>query len=601
MGVARELLETLHETLRSPLGRTSGGLSLFAALTWLVARLREYPAGYLFPPDPEIWTVQLATWAGLVGGAGLIAAGLVLPALFVASVNGGAEANAATQAGPPRWRTWALVFGLTVMGAFLRLAYFERVPAAPWIDGVFAVHAATEAGRFLLPHEALPLIPPEVSASRVVLRGLYLDSVRVLLALAKDRRLALFLMSALPSILLVPAVFALARRLFGERAAFGAAFLVAVSTWALILGRWGWIQQAMSLLLVLALERMLAGLSGKGSGAFLAGGLIAGLACHTYIAAYLAALVLFAWLAAISLGRRDPRPAIFAGAGILVGVLPIGLFYLSHPEFLGGRLLEAGPRGGIGKVLSDVLWNTFDYSAMLFFMGDPYSRHGLPLVPHFSAPVIALVVTGLGVAFARRWKQATGLWLLLAATLLGGILSARVPGTPNGFRTGFAGVLILAPAGLGLASLAASCRPRPLLRAAGFPAVCALIAGLEIGRFADWAFPVLDRPPFGDWAAAAGRFANQIGPGRVKIDLTALHADWATWHLIAFQIEPDRALEPLRNPFQDSGPRDWRITVEESQATSGSKNRVLLELDALPTGQRLVAVNERVRRISESP
>ncbi|MCC6191752.1 MAG: hypothetical protein IT318_22210 [Anaerolineales bacterium] len=172
------------------------------------------------------------------------------------------------------------------------------------------------------------------------------------------------------------------------------------------------------------------------------GGLFTGLAAYTYLAARLfpvplaifwLALLLTAWRAdrlppptsdpptAPPASRLPPltRAFLVYAASALLAFLPLGLYFLRHPEDFANRAGQVVPRVGEGALLLAGVRRALE---MVFLNGEPYDRFNLPGLPLFGPVLGVFFVIGLLVTLRtalqpprRRAPLARAVeWLLLA-------------------------------------------------------------------------------------------------------------------------------------------------------------------------------------------
>jgi hypothetical protein len=520
---------------------------------WLRQGLLAYPPGYFRPTDAA-WPVTTATLLAFVCGGILVAAAFAVPVLALRSAGSEARAGGGVLG-------VALVL---LVSAALRLTFLRELPGAPWTDGVHALHQAAAAGRFLWPWEAMPLRPSELGSSKILLFGLMLDGTRALLRVAPDRHRAYALLSVLPGTLIPVAIFLLARRLSSSRAAWIAGLLAATGFPFLVQARWGWDQQVMVLLLLLALERVVSGLDPVRAGPALAGGLLAGLSLHTYIGSMPAVAFLTLFLLTYGVRRRDARPFLAFASGLALPALMLALIYVGRPEAFGGRASAVVLTAQPARFVSSLALNGVDYAGLFSFSRDPNVRHGNPTAPPLGLLLALLLPAGLVVASGPR---ARAVLTVLAGSLAGGILTSPLD-APNGFRTGMALVLATPLAAMGLDALALRVT-RFGLRGATLVAGVVLAAGLlDTARFFRWGLLEPTSAGFGPRAAAAGGFAAAAGRQGVAIDPAILSRDDSVF-LVAFWVDADRPLSPLRPLLSwgpstapgGCGPSDWLVTT----------------------------------------
>lgn len=516
--------------------RAGAAVALVGGLTWGWDRLASYPAGYLFPLHREIWAVQAATVAAVAAFAAAVAAALFLPVLAARVLPAGEPSR------EPARGSAAFALGLLALSAATRLSFWPELPGAVWTDVTYAVHAAARAGSFLWPWEAVPLVPPEVGSSRVLLFGLYLDGVRSLLSLCPDRVQAALLLGALPGLLIPLALWSLVRRAAGEAAARPAAVLLALSLPALVQARWGWVQQAMLLLQLLALERAARGVEAGRERALAASGFLAGLSLHTYVASFPATAGLLSFLLLVSCRRRSPRPVLAFAAGLALPAFLLALVYAVRPESLGGRTTELLLLGRPAALVArDLLANAVEHAGALFFTVDPNTRHGLPEAPALGLAFSALLPLGFSRARGEKWGVvAAG----LAGSLAGALPTVRHL-TPNTFRIGLALALAAAFAGAALAALDALPAGTRAFRAALPLLVATAVGSAGYARFLRWGLLSPRPPQVSQVPRAAGELAAQAGPERVLLDRSLFSREDSP--LVAgFWVGTRAALDPLR-------------------------------------------------------
>lgn len=398
---------------------------------------------------------------------------------------------------------WILAAAL-LLGTFLRVVRWDRWPAGPWSDEVYALRAARlsarDAGASIF--GSSPLVPPDAGFVNAWVSHVYLAYAAIVDRLAGGGLLSLRALSIGPSILLLLAALLLAREVSAERKAalLTSALLLSTSMWLLTTGRWGWDAVATSALLALA---ALAGVLSRKHGsrgslaAAIASGALLGLAQYGYVAARLALLVPVALLA-MALLRKDRAGLRRLGAlslALAVVAAPLALHLLAHPDRALARASEVGvfSSGNAGRSL---LANAGDLTEMLLLRGDPNARHGDPARPVLPLLATSLSLVGLVSAVRRRDAAACEVALWAGALLLGGLL-ARTPGG-NAYRISPAAPFLLILAGLGAATLL-ELLPERVKRtgAAVLGGALLVTAALEVRAFASWARSPLTFGAFG--------------------------------------------------------------------------------------------------------
>ncbi|HEV8268916.1 MAG TPA: hypothetical protein VGR00_11795 [Thermoanaerobaculia bacterium] len=518
-----------------------------AGFFWLSESVRRYPRGFFWPPDPPVLVVQIGILLVFVAIAAAVAAGLQAVARFAAFPYGVAE----PLAGGPRLA--AFLVGVTLLAAVLRFFWIDLIPSAPWTDVIYAIEASARTGRFLAPWEFTWVHPHDLHPeSRVTIYGDYADYVRAILLVARDRIVAHALVPGIPAALLPAALALAARRLVGGAVPAVAALLAAAMCWPLVLSRWGWEQQLMSLLLLLGLERLLHGWATERALSFALAGFLGGVACHTYLGGYLGLASFLSFAALASFWRRKAGPFAFTAAGSLAAFLPLVPMYASHPELWGGRAAEIAVRGSLGKKAADLAMNVYEYLGMFYFNLDPHYWHGLYHEPHFTPLTIGFMTIGLAWLFAcglYRRREWLAFWLLLLATLAGGVLS-QPQLSPNGYRTGFAGLLMLVPIATGIVALTRSPVFSIRFRRLALPLTVLLVLTLDFDRFLAWGLGQGGHPSSGESEAYAGRFLDVTKHAGQSAVLDPGVIYWVEYspYCVAFQVDRDRPLEPLHPP-----------------------------------------------------
>lgn len=592
---------------RSPAEPTLPGsgwvVPIVVGLFLLFERALSYPASWLFVPDREIWPVQIGSWLLLLGLGAAVAGALRLLVVLLGIDRAPAEPAPGNSPGATGTIPRNLfVLAATVVLAFqMRTFWPETIPSVPWVDTIFGIESTARAGRWLAPHELVRAIPPEIDpASRARSHGLAIDYVRIVLSSAADRMTAYVRLSAIPGALLPLAIWLLARRLSRRRGVPEiAALLAAVWFWPVVMARIGVALEPWVLLTILALERTAAGLEEERAprGALVslaAGGALAGLSCHFYLAGYVGVGALALAVAFMSVRRRRPSLLVAFLAGAFVLLLPIAVAYLPHPELFASRardLVEkgyswSGPFAFVGKFLL--------HAGLLFFSGDPLSRHSRDAAPPMSPVEVTLFALGLVVLLSRSRRESRA-WL--PAGLLAGLLfAAGAAGTPwnlspNSCRTEVVGPLAAIVVAEGMVAFALSPRWSPPFRFL-FPALALIGIGIwNLARLVDWGCPP---PPteanFGQSATHAGRFAAIAGPDRVVLD-PRIFLEHSTPYTAAFQIDRLRPLEPLRPPIVRRLEEDGALGAPCPKAPAG--RCVWYVSFADPAGRRSIELGTR--------
>lgn len=298
----------------------------------------------------------------------------------------------------------------------------------------------------------------------------YLQAASV--ALLGDHGLSLRLPSVWAGLVAIAASYALARRLFGERAALVNAALLALLFWPLFFSRLG--VRAMLLPAVSGLAAWCffrSGIVEAGErlswGHLTAGGLLAGASLYTYMAARAVPLIFGCYVLYLALFqraafRRHWRGLLWFLLIMVVAAAPLGVWLLRHPgaEYRISEIdqpLNAALAGDLGPVLS----NGVKLLGFFGWAGDPLIRQNLPGRPVLD-PLGALLFY-LGLLWALwRWRRPQAafvlIWLLLSLTP-----SLVTADAPSSIRCINALVVVGIVPGLTLERLADRLKGRPLL------------------------------------------------------------------------------------------------------------------------------------------
>lgn len=268
---------------------------------------------------------------------------------------------------------------------------------------------------------------------------------------------SLKLVSLLPAILTIPAVYLLGRMLFGNMAGLIAMLLMAVSRWHLSLSRWGWNETAPPFFQVLAVFFLIRGLRDRRALDYALSGLLSGLSVYTYLSARLAALtivlyVLFWFLSdpaglRASLARSGLGILIMAGAAV-VAIAPLGVTYARDPFSFGNRVSEIS----IFRDVKDqgsyapLFQNLEDVLKFFHQTGDLQGKHNLPGEPMTDPFTGLLFAIGFASALLGLRDQRRVLLLMwLVIGMAGSYLSSHHE-SPQSYRslTALPAVVLLA-------------------------------------------------------------------------------------------------------------------------------------------------------------
>jgi hypothetical protein len=371
---------------------------------------------------------------------------------------------------------------LLLLATFLRAYRIAEVPFGLWIDEASTAYNARVLveSRPFSPFGMTPLLPP--APQWVQTSNLYLYLCWLLEWMSGFTLAGVKLISVVPGILAIPALYILARSCTDRAFAFLAAGLLAASTWHVTLSRWGWDEVLATTLCVLTFHFLYRATREDCLGSSLYAGLVAGLALYTYLGArvgLLAALCFLASQLAMTRNRRtlDSVAAFLAGAGVASSPLLIR-WWMEPQSFwvrihgLSSQILHES------DTLSVMLGNLKNHLLMFHWAGDLNPRHSLSGAPMLDGPTGLLMVVGLTVALRRLRKAEARLALLwLGVGLLGGILSTLPGEGPQTYRTGLVAPVCCLLAAMGAGAIWVWLQTRlSLSRHWRTAAVCALVA-----------------------------------------------------------------------------------------------------------------------------
>jgi hypothetical protein len=334
----------------------------------------------------------------------------------------------------------AIVLGITALAALLRLVALSDVPS-------FMHHDTASCG---LVGQGL-LTGEERDPFALVSTWYYFPRLGLLpytlsLSLLGTSVLALRLTSAIPGLLVVPALYFLVRGWFGRLVASIAAVLLATNHVAVHFSRVG-IWNIHALLLGVAGFAALAGGWRRRSAFWLsAAGICFGLSLHTYTAGrlFFGLGVLAAGALALKAGLRSARSLTWLLVALSFALAPLASSFLRRPEALGGdRARTVNPFSGeMSEHLKSQI-GTDERTAILRFqvvrtlrgfvnVGDTDSNYGSTR-PLIGTVTLVLFLAGLAFAVARLPDPRFVFLLAWLSTglVFGGVLAINPPSFPR--------------------------------------------------------------------------------------------------------------------------------------------------------------------------
>ncbi|HAJ36292.1 MAG TPA: hypothetical protein DCL15_11420 [Chloroflexi bacterium] len=329
---------------------------------------------------------------------------------------------------PGRWCSLWLVVILMV-AAILRLWRFADLPFGVWYDE--AEHGL-QALRILDSPQFRPIFEGAITGP-----AHYLYLVAGAFAWFGVSVQSIRLVSVLFGLLTVAAGYLVGAELFGRRLGLVAAALLAASSWAVTLSRFGmYSTMSTPLFTLLTAAFLLRGLRTRRLLEFALAGVALGLGLSFYTSFRLFVPVVAIFLIYLALHTRLTQrawpPAVFwFGVVVLiflaeVVVAPLAVYATKHPEIFWARIEDTFIFAGKSEAERwPALWENLRRHLLMFnVFGDPNGRHNLPGNPMLDPVTGTLFVAGVAYAL-RSALNPTYLFLLLWLVfgLMGGVLS----------------------------------------------------------------------------------------------------------------------------------------------------------------------------------
>jgi hypothetical protein len=329
-----------------------------------------------------------------------------------------------------------------VAGATLRFAALDRLPAALWVDDVSLIVPALALrggpSDFADPVRGVPFGLPRPYGSVGVL---YLELYRAALLAFGTTVFGVRFLSAAAGVLSIVTAMALGRALLPRGGGALAGLALAGMRWHLILSRWGWnaivlvpVLDIAALLLVRARRR-------RSAAAVAAAGLLAGIAAHIYLAAWVGFLALGLFL--LWPDSRLTRRWRLLAAGLFVAAF----FLAASPLLWPGR--DKTPyfrRAGQHNVLVEIRRQRspdpfFSAAAMAlaapWFGGDPSPWNDLPHTSRLGWILGVPVAAALARALCRPREELSGFLLAHAGAGFAATVAWGTEMQPNGYRVAY--------------------------------------------------------------------------------------------------------------------------------------------------------------------
>ena len=394
---------------------------------------------YSLLPDPYHWAGTFLPWLASIGF--MILAGWIIGSIDIWHSRETKPADASFTKSKLSFLQWAEICGFILilsLAIFLRVYRIDRIPPGIFVD---ETNGALDALHILEGNHASPFATGWYQTP-----NLYIYYMAGIIKIFGANYLSLKIISLLPAILTVIAIFFLGRLLFGPTAGLSTMLFMAVNRWHLTLSRWGWVELMPPLFLILALYFLIRGFKSRKAIEFVLGGILCGLMVYTYLAARLAVAIILIyclyWLFANPGGIKKNLQANWTGLALfwlaaIIVVAPLLVTYFKYPDTFFNRIQEVSILNDIKQQNSyQPLMNNF-ISYLKFFhqAGDMNARHNLPGEPELDPITGLLFVVGIGYSLFRFRETRSGLlWIWIILGLAGGILSSQSE-APQSYRT----------------------------------------------------------------------------------------------------------------------------------------------------------------------
>lgn len=303
---------------------------------------------------------------------------------------------------------WTIVLLIIIVAAIFRFQNITSAPPGLYPDEAMNGNNALEA----LDTGGFKIFYPENNGRE----GLFINIQALSVKIFGNEAWALRLVSALFGILTVAGLYLLIRQLYDWRIASLASFMLAVSFWHVNFSRIGFRAIMLPFILVFGFYFLWRGLKRLSKFDFLMAGVFGGLGFYTYISYRIAPLIaVLLFLNYWFYLKKDfshshyehARNKLLQGFALafivmFIVALPMGLYFLTHPDDLFGRTAgisifsTANPLKALGESVVRTL-------GMFNFYGDWNQRHNLAGAP--------LLHWTLGVFFVIGFLKELGHWL----------------------------------------------------------------------------------------------------------------------------------------------------------------------------------------------
>jgi hypothetical protein len=446
-----------------------------AAFVTALGIIRAIRPALLLDPEPGWLLARLVLWLALLSGAasaGGLAAGFFL-------IWSRSRWSPDLQQSLPFPRPAILVLAAVALsaGTVLRFVALDRIPSSLWIDDLSLIAPALALHGDLTDFSnTVRAAPFGVSRPYGSVGVLYLELFRLALRHFGATVLGVRFLSAAAGVLSVVTAMLLGRALLPRGGGALAALVLAGLRWSLLLSRWAWnaivlapVADIAALLLLRARRRgdLLWGV---------AAGLVAGLAAHLYLAAWIVAaalLVLAAWPdeRGSSVRPRFQLPVVFA---LAFGVAAAPLFLLNE-----GRVSPYFARASDHSLVREIRYMHSPLPAFAALADsltapwvgiDPFAHHDLAGKTRLGWILGIALAVAFGRSFLRPREPSSAFLLAHAGAGLAGSVAGGHAGLPNSYRFAYLSTVTAVAAAGGILSIIAWF-PNPRRRAAALAAI----------------------------------------------------------------------------------------------------------------------------------
>jgi hypothetical protein len=425
-----------------------------------------------------------------------------------------------------------LLIGIILLAIFFRFWRLDQLP-----PGLHPDEAANglDIFRILEQQDWRPLY--STNGPREAL-FFYLQAIPVMLL--GNTILALRIAPAVIGTLAVLVSFLWAKEWFGRRTALLAAFLMAVTPWAVTMSRNGFRASMVPLFIPLVLWLYTKGFQTRRPVWFaLAGGSL-GAGMYTYLSFRLFPLALLVALLFLFIWRRRflasyLRLILVSVVAFVIVMVPMGIFGISHPDEIGARAGGTSflnPDLNQGKPVQTLIDTVVKTALMFNVRGDENFRHNLGGQPMLNFFVGIMFITGIIISLTRlRQLKYLSLLAVFGVMLLPEVLTAE--GIPHALRAIGVMPAIFALAAIGINYwLSIWYNTFPVNRAARASGIIMisipLLASLYQGYnqyFVAWAGSPETYEAYSEDAVAIANYLNQTKPDPAPLVLVDGYSD----------------------------------------------------------------------------